>query len=166
MNYIFFIITIFIIINIFTLLLKLKIDKLEEKIILSFKTRNNQIPFLYNLTKWQITKQDEVFKTIMELKQSDFSEDSFDVGLNKKLRTYELIHKETNFIFKVCEKHEKFTKNELYNYIKDSKLEKSLIIWENIDLYKKIIKKFNVFLTICNITLIWFLFPLWDKKII
>ncbi|MBT3853438.1 hypothetical protein HOF65_05725 [bacterium] len=101
----------FILFIIFLILLKLKIEKFELKIINQFKAKNNTIASIYEITKKYLNKHDEIFKESLYLKKKDFSENSFYSRLNEKLKTYELIHNELNFIFRVCNKHPKLSKD-------------------------------------------------------
>ena len=156
----------FILFIIFLILLKLKIEKFELKIINQFKAKNNTIASIYEITKKYLNKHDEIFKESLYLKKKDFSENSFYSRLNEKLKTYELIHNELNFIFRVCNKHPKLSKDGEYLYIRDLIIEKSTSLGKDIELYKKIVKKFNRLLILKDLTIIGILIPIKREKII
>jgi len=139
--------------NLYLILLNSKISKLEKKIVKSFKERNNLIPSLFEVTKWEISRHDDVFKEIIALrKKSTYNKnDSFIEIINNELK----IHNELNFIFKVCMKNLKLEKNEKFLLIRDLFLERSSKIGKNIELYKFIINKFNKLLKFKNITILW-----------
>lgn len=147
----------------FLYLLNIKIKIYETKIIKEFKEKNNQIPSLFEVTDGYIVKHDQVFKEILQLNKKDFLENIFYSKLKQKSKINTLIHKELNFIFRVSDKHPKLNKNYKFLYIKDIIIEKNNSISEKLTLYKKIIKKYNILITIKNLTIIWILFPI--KKI-
>ena len=62
-------------------LLKIKIERLEKKIIDLFNSRNNGIPSLYEITKGSFVKHDEIFKNILQLRKHHFSERDYNSGL-------------------------------------------------------------------------------------
>lgn len=159
-------IIIFLIFLIFLSLLKIKIQKLEKKILVQFKEKNNQIPSIYEITKPYLNKHEEVFKEILTLKKKEFYENSFYTSLLEKTKTYKLIHNELDFIFRVCNKHPKIHKNAKFLFVKDIILEKSTQLWDNLILYKNIIKKFNKMIVIKNMTIIWLLIPIEQIKTI
>lgn len=144
-----------IIYNIFVFLLNKKIKKLEFKIIDLFKKRNNQITTIYWLSKNDLVKKEEIFKEFFELKRKDFSENYYNLDLEDKIDIYKKIHNEINFIFNVCEKHKKISINPNYVYIKESVLEKSSLIWKNMQKYKDIKTKYLFLKKISYFTIIW-----------
>lgn len=156
-------IIIFLLFILFLILLKNKINKLEWKILQKFREKNNQIPCIYEITKPYINKHNEIFKELLILKRKDFSENLFYSNLLEKSQTYKLIHRELDFIFRVCNKHPKIEKNAKFLLIKDLIINKSNELWDNLVLYKSIVKKFNTLIFIKNISLIWILIPI--KKI-
>lgn len=139
--------------NVFLILFDKKLKQLENQIILLFEKRTNLVPSLYEITKEYITKHNEVFSQILNLRKIEFSnyEDNFIERINNEIQ----IHHELNFIFKVISKHPKIEKNWKYLLIKDLFLENSLEIWKKVELYKNIIKKFNFLLLFKNLTIIW-----------
>lgn len=139
--------------NIFLILFDKKLKKLENQIILLFERRTNLVPSLYEITKDYLSKHNEVFYQILNLRKIEFSnyEDSFIERINNEVQ----IHHELNFIFKVIAKHPKIQKEWKYLLIKDLFLENSLEIWNKVELYKNIIKKLNFLLNFKNITIIW-----------
>ena len=151
---------------VFLYLLKSKIEKFEIKIIKQFKEKNNQIPSIYEITRKYLNKHDEIFKEALKLKKRDFWENGFYNKLSQKLNTYKLIHNELNFIFKVCNKHQKLNKDWKFLYIRDLIIEKSKDLGNDIIKYKQIIKQFNRMIVIKNLTVIWLLFPIEKKETI
>lgn len=145
------------ILNIFVFFLWLKLDSLEEKIILLFKKRNNQIVSIFQISKSYLGKTDDIFKEFFDLKRKDFWENSFNTNLNNKLNTYKKIHNEINFIFKVCEKNNKILLNPIFLYLKDSILDKSSEIWTNLSVFNKIKKEYNLYKKLSKFTIIWLL---------
>ena len=157
------IIVIYILINIYIYLLKVKIERFEKQILNNFKEKNNKIASIYEVTKGHISKHNEVFDEAKKLKRKDFSENTFNINLIGKYRTNRLIHKELDFIFRVCNKNPKLNNNHKYLYIRDSIVNISENIWEDLSLYKKIIKKYNNIIFLNKITILWLLLP-FNKK--
>lgn len=143
--------------NIFVYILWRKINKLEINIIEIFKKRNNQIITIYWITKNILVRHEDIFETFFILKRKDFWEDSYNIELKDKLSWYKKMHNEVNFIIKVCEKHKEVLDNPRYIYIKESILEKSSEIWNNIEIYENILKKHKLLSKISKITIIWLL---------
>lgn len=157
-------ILIFLLFLLFIYLLKVKIEKFETKILYQFKEKTNQIPSIYEVTKKYLSKHDEIFEESIRLKKKDFSENNFYTKLVEKLNTNKLIHKELDFIFRVCNKHPKLAKDWKFLYIKDIIINKSVEIGDNIKIYKKIVKQFNRIIILKNLTIIWLLFPINFKE--
>jgi len=145
--------------NLFLILLNKKIDKLERKIIKQFIKRTNLIPCLFEISKDYLNRHRDVFKESLRLRKIEFANyknDSFiEIIANEAL-----LHHELNFIFKVINKHPKIQKNWNFLYIRDLVLEKSAKIADNIELHKKITKKFNNLLKLKTLTLIWIFLPI------
>ncbi len=154
------IILILIIFNLFVIILKNKILILESILFDLFKRRNYQVSSVYFISEKYLTRHRDVFSEFLKLKRRDFSENSYDLRLDWKIATYKKIHNEINFIFKVCDKHNDLKKNAIYNYIKESIMEKSEVIWDKYSLYKKISEKYKKLLFISKFTLIGFL--IWE----
>ncbi len=140
---IFIIIGLIILFNLFVLILKIKINILEGDISYLFKKRNYQVVSLYAISDKYITRHNEVFQSFLELKRKDLSENMHFIRLDDKIPTYQKLHNEISFIFKICDKHEDLKKNAIYNYIKESIVEKSQAIWEKYRLYREINKKYK-----------------------
>jgi len=144
----------------FLLFIKNKISKLEKFILQKFKEKNNLIPSIYEVTKKHINKHEEIFNEILILKNKDYSESLYLFNLLERSRTYKLIHKEFDFILRVCSKHNKLEKNDKFTMIKEEIIDKSHCVWENIIKYKKAVKIFNKLINIKNITIVWLLIPI------
>ena len=144
----------------FLLLLNYKILKLEKKIIYLFKEKTNQIPSIYEITKDYLNKHEEIFQEILILKKKDYSENTFYITLIEKTNIYKLIHNELDFIFRICNTNPKIEKDPKFSLIKNNILNKSSEIWDNLVLYKIIVKKYNNLIKLKNITIIWLLIPI------
>jgi hypothetical protein len=157
-NYIYIILLIILVIYIifilFLYLLSIKINKFELIILENFKEKNNYIPSIYDITKNILNKHDKIFNEILILRKKEFTENNFYSKLIQKINTNKQIHNQLDFIFTVCNKHQKLYKNFKFLYIKDKILEKGLLINNNLKIYKKIVKQFNFMITIKNITII------------
>lgn len=157
MNYFIYFIIIFsvlsIFLNLFIIIFDNKIIELENKIIKLFEKRTNLLPSLYDITKIYITKHDEVFNEILNLRKVEFSNymEKFDIRLKNEIQ----IHHELNFIFKVISKNPKILNEWKYLLIKDLFLENSEEIWNQIKLYKIIINKLNFWINFKKYTIIW-----------
>ena len=163
MNYIILFIIFLFIFSLFILflyLLKIKILKLENKIIYLFKEKTNQIPSIYEITKDYLNKHEEIFQEILILKKKDYSENTYYNTLIEKTNTYKLIHNELDFIFRVCNTNPKIEKDPKFNLIKNNILNKSSEIWDNLVLYKSIVRKYNNLIKLKNFTIIWLIIPI------
>ena len=164
MNYLliitFFLLILFILFNIFILIMKYKIDKLEININNLFKERNNLIPATFEISKTYLIKHQNIFNEAIKLKKIIFWENNYGWTFTKIIKTQELIHKEINFIFKVCNKHPKLLIEWNFIYLRELIIDKSYYLWKKIQLYKEIINKFNLLIKIKNLTIIWLLIPI------
>jgi hypothetical protein len=149
---------------IFILILKNKIELLEDKIEQTFQSKNNLIPALFEVTKKDLIKHNQIFHELIKLKKTDFSEQSVYSNIHQTIYTQQKIHKELDFIFRVCHKHKKLIKDYKFYYIKELLFHRVSKLWESIALYKKIIKKYNKLITIKNLTIIWLFIPIQKKE--
>lgn len=140
---------------IFVLHLRWKLDILEEKLKIDFKIRNYKIISLYYISEKYLNKHDEVFKEYKNLLNKDFKETSLNFYFENKLDTYKKIHKEIDFIFKICEKNGVLTRDPKYSYIKDEIVKKWWIIWKNYDEYKIKLKNYEKYHKISKYFIIW-----------
>lgn len=153
-------ITIFCFYIIFIFLVRTKIEKLWNEILWYFNKRNCLLPSIYEISKQEIVKHNEIFEELLKLKKLDFLEKNIGKDLDERLNTQTLIHNELNFIYKIFTKHPKLLKNEKFLYINDIILDNSLNISKKLELYKNIINKFNYLIHIKQLTLIWLLIPI------
>lgn len=158
-----FVLIIFLLFIWFIYLLEYKIKTLEHKIKALFSKRTWLISSLYELTKNDLVRHDEIFINIIKYKKIELSQLEYNDSFINLINTEILIHNELNFIFKVCNKHQRLTKKWNFIYIRELFIEKSREIWNNIDIYKNITKRFNKLIWIKNITIVWLLFPI-NKK--
>lgn len=159
MTYLYIIIFCFLIFYVFIFILKHKINLLEKKIISLFSKRNNLIASIYEITKNDFIRHDEIFKEILRLKRISFLETKINSDIQSIIYTQKLIHNELDFIFNITDKHPKLSKNFKFLYIKDILIEQSDQIWKKLDIYKNIILKYNYLIFIKNITILWLLIP-------
>lgn len=152
-----------IIFSILIFLLKIKIEKLENKIIILFNKKNSLIPCIYEISKWNFIKHEQIFDEILKLMKINFQENNIGNKLFEIIKTQILIHNELNFIFKIFAKYPKLYKDEKFLYINELYLENNLILSSKISIYKEIIKKYNQLINIKNITILWLFIP-FNKK--
>ena len=144
----------------FLYLLKIKIEKFEKKIINKFKEKNNQVASIFEVTKNYLIKHDDIFNEILNLKKIDFNENNFYTKIIEKSNTYKKIHNELNFIFRVCNKNPKINKDYKFLYMRELIVDISYELWENLVIYKKIVKIFNNLIKIKKLTIIWIFIPI------
>jgi len=164
MSILFLLLFLFLLFILFLIFVKIRINKLENKITSLFIKRTCSITSLYEISKDYIVKHKEVFKEYLNLKKIEFSLNS-----KKNIKFYKIIelesriHHEINFIFKICNTQQKLLKNWKFLYIRDILLKKSFDLWEKVKIYKRMVKIFNKLIKIKNITILWLLIPIWTK---
>lgn len=146
--------------NVFVFLLWKKIVKLEEKIIEKLIQRSSLIPSFYDITKPHLVRHDSIFKEIIHLRNIEFFECWNNIDFFKIIETEYKIHNELNFIIKLCSKHQKLLKNWNFILLKDILIDVSYDIWENVALHKNISKKYNTYVFIDKLFLVWLFIPL------
>ena len=146
------------------LVFKIKLDRFEKEINNVFRQRNNLIPSIFEVSKNKVVKHNEIFAETLKLRKVDFVENSLWIPLPDIIRTQTLIHNELNFIFRICNKHNKLLKEGTFIYIRDLIIDKSFDIWSKLELYKKIVRQYNKLITIKQISVIWLLIPLHKKQ--
>jgi len=139
------------------------LNKLEYRILNSFSKRTNIIPGLFEITRDIIVKHDQVFAQSLSLRKEEFAKMSVSEPLSRFMELEVKLHKELNFIYKVCSKHPKMMKNGKFVYLRGLLIDRSSDIWQHLERYKKFVKTFNVLVLIKNCTLIWFLVPIRKK---
>lgn len=141
-----------------------KIDNLEEKIKNLFLERTSLIPSVFEISDEYLNKHNDIFYEILNLRKMEFSQANNYIDLAHIMKTKKLIHHEINFIFKICNKHNKLIKEAKFIYIRNLIIKKSNSIWENIEKYKKSVEILNKLIFYKNITIIWLLFPISKKN--
>ena len=159
-----FLFTTFILYILFLYLLESKINDLEGKIKTLFSNRTWLISSLFELTKNDLIRHDEIFTNILKYRKIEFSQLDHKDSFYKLINTELLIHNELNFIFKVCNKHPKLMKKWNFIYIRELVINRSSKIWKMIKLYKKIIISYNRFISIKNMTILWLIIPIYKKE--
>lgn len=89
----------------------MKLNQLEYKILDSFAKRTNIIPGLFEITRDVIVKHDQVFAQSLNLRKEEFAKLASEDPLFRFIELEVIIHKELNFLYKVCSKHPKMMKN-------------------------------------------------------
>ena len=148
---------------IFLYLFNMKLNQLEYKILDSFAKRTNIIPGLFEITRDVIVKHDQVFAQSLNLRKEEFAKLASEDPLFRFIELEVIIHKELNFLYKVCSKHPKMMKNWKFVYLRDLLIDRSSEIWTYLEKYKIFIKKYNLLITIKDFTLVWFFVPLRKK---
>ena len=165
---IYIIISIFIVIvigfSIFVFLVKLKIEKLENKIKKLFNNRTNLIPSIYDATKNDFTRHHDIFSEILKYRKIEFSQNDYNENFNVILNTETKIHNELNFIFKIMNKHQKLLKKWKIIYLRELIIEKSFEIWKLLKLYRVMVIKYNKLIDIKNYSILWLFIPIEKKE--
>lgn len=158
-------ISLLVVFYIFLLALNIKIHALENLIKDLLKQRTDLIPSLYEITKDFLTKHNEIYDEVLRLRKIEFSlNDNEDATFVEILKNERYIHHEMNFIFNICLKNKKLEKSWKFQYIKELTINRSYLIWEKVEKYRKIVDTLNNLITIKNYTVIWLLLPL-NKRI-
>jgi len=145
-------------------IIKYKINGLEEKIQEQFLERSDLIPSLFEVSKLYVTKHDEIFNEILELRKREFGELIKCDNLHLVLRTKKMIHHEINFLFKIFNKHNRLTKEWKFIYLRNLIIKKSFDIWNDLEKYKILVIQLNKLINIKNFTILWLFLPI-SKKI-
>jgi len=140
-----------------------KLNNLEWKILNSFSRRTNILPGLFEITRDIIVKHDQVFAQSLTLRKEEFAKMAISDPLFKFMDLEVDLHKEINFIYKVCSKHPKMMKNVKFIYLRGLLIDRSSEIGTQLERYKKFVKTFNKLVTLKNITLIGMLVPISKK---
>lgn len=146
--------------TIFVFILFYKIKRLEHKVEALFLSRTNLIPSIFEISKDSLIKHEEIFKEIILLRKQEFNAKDNSVGFSWFIQAETHLHHELNFVFKVCNQHQKLLRNSRFLYVRDLLIERSMSISEKMILYKSIMKKYNWYKKLHKFLLIWiFLSP-------
>lgn len=148
----------------FLYLFHLKLIQLGKNIDVQFHKKSQIIPALYEISQHHIVKPDEIFSEILRLRLTLFSQKKFLENFYDTIELQQKIHKELDFIFRVCSKHPKLMKDYKFYYIKEVIFSLSKELWENVKLYKHMAKKYNQFRFFKIFTIIWILIPIQKKE--
>lgn len=151
---------------IFLFLFYRKLSHLEKRITLLFQTRTDSIPSIYEISKPYLTRPQEIFQESFDLRKQEFIIIENNTPLKWLIEVESHIHHEIVFIFKVCAKHPKLLKDWNFIYIREIVIQKSREISEYIELYKTMSERYNKYIQIKNMTLIWLLIPLQQKDLL
>lgn len=148
---------------IFLYVFHLQLLKLERKIMRLFRARTDTIPGIYEISKPYLTKHADIFRESLRLRKAEFSLLEDAPSITSTIDIESQIHHEINFVFKVCNKHPKLLKNGNFIYIRESVINKSKNLWDMVQLYKKMTKRYNSFIKIKNYSIIGLLLPIYKK---
>lgn len=140
-----------------------KLSKLEYMILQSFGKRTDIIPALYEITRDIIVKHDQVFAQSIWLRKQEFAKLALSDSLYHFIELEVSIHKELNFIYKVCSKHPKMMKNGKFIYLRELLIDRSSEIGLRLEKYKKQVQIFNKLVLIKDFTIIGFFVPVRKK---
>jgi len=143
--------------------IKRKINSLEEKIQRQFLERTDLIPWLYEVSREHLTKHNEIFDEILELRKKEFAESTKYNNLHIVIKTKKIIHHEINFLFRIFNKHKGLTKEWKFIYLRNLIIKKSFDISKDLEKYKILVKQLNKLINIKNYTILWLIFPLRKK---
>lgn len=129
----------------------------------SFSKRTNILPPLFEITRDIIVKHDKVFANSLILRKEEFAKLSISDPLYRFIELEVNIHKELNFIYKVCSKHPKMMKNGKFVYLRWLLIDRSSEIGLYLEKYKKFVKKYNFLVLLKDLTIIWFFIPIRKK---
>jgi len=143
--------------------IKRKINSLEEKIQRQFLERTDLIPWLYEVSREHLTKHNEIFDEILELRKKEFAESTKYNNLHIVIKTKKIIHHEINFLFRIFNKHNGLIKEWKFIYLRNLIIKKSFDISKDLEKYKILVKQLNKLINIKNYTILWLIFPLRKK---
>lgn len=138
----------------------------EQKIISIFTSRSDVFPALYEVGRWIILRQNEIFNEAMELRKKEFIMIWVSTNLEAFLELEGKLHHEINFIFQICNKNPVLLTDKHFLYVRDIIMEKSQNISKNMKKYRKIIEIYNKIISIKNYTIIWYILPFHKKTIL
>ena len=150
--------------NLFIYLLKDKVEVLERRIKRKFISRTNIVPSIFEISRDYISKHSDIFKEILHLRKIEFTENENSKELFEMIQTEWLIHHELNFIFKVCNTHPKLLREGKFIYLRELIVDRSIDLWKDIDLYRKITKQYNNLIMINKCFLVGFFTSIHKKS--
>jgi len=145
---------------VFIYLLYRKINLFEQKIYQLFQKRLDHVPWLYEVSQETIQKPEEIFQEVLLLRKQIFGVQKRNAPFLEIIHTQSRIHNELNFIFKICNTHQKLIKKGNFIYLRDLIIDKSYQISEMIEVHKIIVWKYNLLIKMKNMTLIGYLIPI------
>lgn len=143
-----------------------KIKKFELALIDVFCDRSDVFPSLYEVCRWYVARQEEIFAEAMNLRIREFSMRSVSKSLEAFLTLEGELHHEINFIFQVCNKHPKLSKDKHFLYVRDVMIAKSSRISKKMKIYRRIITMYNKSIQIKNYSIIGLLIPFKKRELI
>lgn len=140
------------------------IFSIEQEIIESFSYRNDSIPSVYEISRGHLSRYDEIFQEILQLRKQEFHLKEVSQNIEVYYTLEAKIHHEMNFVFQVCNKSPHISRNKKFLYIRDVIMEKSEKISQLIQHHKKYLQVYNTAVKYKNYTLIGYLIPFYKKE--
>lgn len=144
----------------FIVFLSFSISKLENKIRRSFLKRWNLVPSIFEVSKNYLFKHEEVFSNLLKLRKLEAFYNFCKTDILEIVYIESIIHSELNFIFNVCNKHNKLITNNKFIYIRSLIYENTLYLSKKISDYKRIVYIYNKFIKIKNLTFVGLFIPI------
>lgn len=142
-----------------------RLEKFERSIITLFSSRSDSLCQLYEVSRDDILKHEQIFQEVLELRKQEFMLSGMSHNIPTFLQLQSAIHHEINFIFQICNKNPKLLKNKKFLYVREHILEKSSKIRKTLEVYKKLVKLYNTCIHYKNLTWIGLLLPYHKKEV-
>ena len=126
----------------------------------AFRFRTSLIPGLFEVTEDRFTKHDLIFRHILGLRTQEILSNNTSTSIDQILYVEQKIHKELNFIFKVANKHPKLLKDPKFIYVRNLFVDSSYAVGAYINMYQKIVKIYNNYVTMSRYSLFGLLLPI------
>lgn len=143
-----------------------KLWRKEKEIAHIFISRTDSVTGLYEVSKFFIERQQEVFAEILSLRKKEFALIELSSNIEAVYELESRIHHELNFIFQVCNTHPQLLKNKKFLYIRDVIVEKSSELWRNISQYNTYVNIYNQAIKHKKYTIIWIFLPFHKKELL
>lgn len=154
----------FILVWLFFAFYEYKIHRYELYLARLFSKRTDTLPWLFEVSKWILSKHREIFSTLIDLRKEEFHLRSLHYDLHHIINLEQKIHHEINFIFRVSNKHQSLIKKKQFLYLREIILDQSDSIAKAIRQYNHIIERHNLYITYKNRSILWLFLPFFEKK--
>lgn len=143
-----------------------QLEKKELDIRRIFISRSDTITSLFEVTKPYLERHDEIFQEILSLRKKELHITELSHNLLPLFEIESKIHHELNFIFQVCNTHPKLLREKKFLYIRDIVLDKSSLLWKNINEYNRYLTVYNTMIQRKNLSIIWLVLPFTQKELL